>query len=306
MGWDANIPSTKFVGKLPLQSFNNLMGAIRERCNAAGVSIPASLNSDLTKFELLPSSWFSDFQSTMTTLIPLYVNHTDNSGNWDGQTAIPAWTESDILALCDTTTRIPIPNDHLKAADWNWQNYQMLNLMRWRSATFSWTYGDYLYAWKNEGYPGWGELAWPNAVADFQSKSWVSLSTFLYSIYESQNSGGYGGAFTYIMIARQKRHFNISNSFIFNAGTDVYLKFKVGQQEDYENVDYPTAQLNKQYLFDSISLSTGGSQSFTIGDNNNCGDWPGWGAQNGNSFDLSSITGVFKFTGAGGFSYKDW
>lgn len=137
MPWDANIPSTQFKGKLPLQSFNQLQLGNKERCLGAGVSVPAIFNSDMAKFEMLPLNWFSTFQSTMTTLIPLYVNHNDNSGNWNGQATIPTYTEATMLTAIGDSSRIPAPSamSHRICSAWCYQQYKMLNMMRWRKTS---------------------------------------------------------------------------------------------------------------------------------------------------------------------------
>jgi hypothetical protein len=150
MGWETNITASQFKGKLPLQSFNQLQAAWKERASVSGVTIPTMFNSDMSKYSSLPSNWFSSFQSGITTMIPLFVNHTDHSGNWNGQTTIPNWTEATILTAIGDASRIAVPSS-LVCAKWCYQQYKILNMLRWTTDYDNRIVGNEIY-WS----PTWG------------------------------------------------------------------------------------------------------------------------------------------------------
>ena len=71
-------------------------------------------------------------QNTITSLIPCFANHTDNGGNWDGKTDIPAWTESSILEAIGAEKRLLVNKLNVLSAAWVTQQYQILNMLKWR------------------------------------------------------------------------------------------------------------------------------------------------------------------------------
>ena len=135
MGWDANIATSFFKGKLPVNSLNQLLGALRERAFVAGVSLPPVLTSDLTTYKLCPKTFFTTFQSYMTLVFSRYVNHLDNKGNWTGKTTIPNWTQATLLAAIGDGARIPPPSSWQISAALCFQQYKFLNMLRWISGS---------------------------------------------------------------------------------------------------------------------------------------------------------------------------
>ena len=74
----------------------------------------------------------------MDTLITKFVNHTNNSGSWDNQATIPNWTEATIITAIGDGSRLSAPTDPLISAPWLYQQYKMLNLLRWVKVQGQW------------------------------------------------------------------------------------------------------------------------------------------------------------------------
>lgn len=287
--WDANITATQFKGKLPMQSANNLMGALRERCRGAGVAIPAIFAADYAKFELLPKTWFSTFQSTITTLIPKYVNHTDNSGDWNGQTTIPAWTEATILTAIGDASRLPAPSSQI-CAKWCFQQYKILNMPRWVKVSLGFSGADIdncrVYAY--------------GTAADFNAIPWSRKSAVngLAQHTVVWNNG------TSLTIDRVRSHKVYTNSFPYDITMDTYPLFKT-YDNHYQNNDYPAA-LNTYYKIDSQVIgSLSNSTDIYLGD---FGDYNLTPDAINTSFGwhCNQQLGILKFTGPNGFGFRDW
>jgi len=142
-GWAANWETSEGKGKLLMPALNDLRGALAERCAAANRTVSA-LCPEVGTGDIILSSWFSAFHAQITYLIPLFANHLDNDGDWtgistpDGWTrndnpaqSLPAWSEATILTAIGDPIRIPAPRDPLISATWMFQQYNILNLLRW-------------------------------------------------------------------------------------------------------------------------------------------------------------------------------
>jgi hypothetical protein len=133
MSWNTNWVSSQGEGKLLKVALNNLKGALEERLSVDGTAIPAGVVTIGTG-DIIKSNWFSDFQTAMTSMIGRYANHTDSGGDWDGVATIPAWTEATILAQIGDVSRLSAPTDPLISAAWMYQQYKLINELRWYRA----------------------------------------------------------------------------------------------------------------------------------------------------------------------------
>jgi hypothetical protein len=106
--------------------------AIVERCTVTGTSVPTLLNSAVPPLYNL-KSFTDEIQSIITTLIPKFANHTDNSGDWDGQTTIPAWSESSLMTHL-SASRLTVAQISALGT-WCKQQYEILNHLRWIKKT---------------------------------------------------------------------------------------------------------------------------------------------------------------------------
>lgn len=115
--------------KLLYPAYEMLRLALKERCDACGYSLPTILSNKIDSNIFISYEWKNAFQNTITTIIPRFVNHTINNGDFNGLDNIPMWTETDILNEIGATERIPI--SYLFLADWEIQQYKILNVLRW-------------------------------------------------------------------------------------------------------------------------------------------------------------------------------
>jgi len=138
MSLDANWTTSEGKGKLTRRAFNQVRKFCEQRTWGAGLTMPALINAEITHYGRVTKAHRLALHNLVSSLISYYANHTDNEGNWDGAPSIPVWTESALLSEIaddDFPDRIDCPNDHLKAADWNWQTLQILNLLKWVKQT---------------------------------------------------------------------------------------------------------------------------------------------------------------------------
>jgi hypothetical protein len=150
-GWDANWDSTQAKDKLPRNVLTQLRAALVERWQATNytdaqitANLPAAPEADklLHPGTGLPTyTWFQDFQAYMTAALGNYANHVliaANGGTVDGLTSAPVWTEAAMLTAIGDAARIPAPSSNSPAkarglvAAWAYQQYRMLNLLRWK------------------------------------------------------------------------------------------------------------------------------------------------------------------------------
>lgn len=171
MAWNANWTTSEAKGKLLKPALNDLRAAMNERCLAVGRTVPANCPAIVTG-DIITSAWHTAFQAEVTTLIPLYANHTDNSGDWDGETSIPAWSEATILTALGDVARLPAPTDPLISASWMWQQFRILNLLRWTYQT------DITYYLYRSSYPETADMNFAQSVvlaaANWNANGWTN------------------------------------------------------------------------------------------------------------------------------------
>lgn len=138
MSWDTNWDATEAVGKLPRNALAQLRAALVERWQATNYSdahIAANLPAVPVANRLPAAAWFSGFQSHLTAALKNYANHVliaANGGTVDGLTSAPVWTEAAMLTAIGDASRIAAPSAGKLVAAWTYQQYRMLNLLRWK------------------------------------------------------------------------------------------------------------------------------------------------------------------------------
>jgi hypothetical protein len=80
-----------------------------------------------------PRDLMDDIQTAMSGLISAdkWVKYTDSSGNWDGQTDVPRYDEASLLSAIGAGSRLPVPDPGYRPNDWIYQQYLLLNKLRW-------------------------------------------------------------------------------------------------------------------------------------------------------------------------------
>jgi hypothetical protein len=181
MGWDTNWASTQAVEKNPTNCLIQLRAALAER--ASVVASPPTLPGVPASGLLPGTAWFTAFQSAVTSLIPKYANHQTSGGNYTGLTAIPVWSESNMLTAISAASRISAPGASKLTAAWAYQQFQMLNKLRWTNDAKTISAIEIGSKWIT------GVTGWASAVAAFNAASFAwSGGTPVAGHYNSANS----------------------------------------------------------------------------------------------------------------------
>jgi len=299
MTWATNWVSSEGKGKLLKVALNDLRGALNGRCLAVYRTVPANCSAIGTG-DIILSSWFSAFQSEITTLIGLYVNHTDNGGDWDGETTIPTWTESDIITVIGDSERYDAPTDPLISAGWMYQQYNIINLLRWARGT-----AGYQSPWQiKESAIGVTPLPWSNVVSAYNSASYQGRN-FNLTCFDKQKTST-DGRIESVKIKYTIIRGDDDNSFI--PDYDLYQDYKkpdfqtyynpggyaIGEYQKIDSGSYLISEYNKstpyiEYDYDTTEPSVGNFGYIGSGIIPKLGTFL-----------------VVKFDGTNGFTYKDW
>ena len=126
-GWTDYIPDWSSKDALRLCSEYDALSALTAAVNERGSVLPSY--TPLTAVNrLYPSQYYIDLIDTkIKSIVPLFVNHTINSGDFTGLNAIPMWTWNDIL-LGETEASISRLHPVL---DWVFQRYAIVNKLKW-------------------------------------------------------------------------------------------------------------------------------------------------------------------------------
>jgi len=130
-GWAANWETSEGKGKLLKPALNDLRGALDERLVAVGRRTMPILCPEITTGSIVSPLWFSTFSDEIDELIWNFADHTDNAGEWTGISSVPNWTMANILAVIGDAERVDVPNDPQCCAKWIYQQYKILNQLRW-------------------------------------------------------------------------------------------------------------------------------------------------------------------------------
>jgi hypothetical protein len=287
MGWDSGIWTSQ--ENLRLKNSYAVVGqileAVNERCNASGID-------ELSSNRL---SAIGQIDEKITQIIEAAVNHTDNSGNWEGQTSIPHWTVSDIETAIGES-RIDGSRLSEVSVEWAWQQPKIINLLRWFEGEA--TKESSLEFRLAQG----GD--WATAVSNFNTEPWSNTDELI-----AYHDAYFFGQRT---IRRNRATAVIENNTDFTVTYQYYIKF-YASGSTYENNDYPGISANVFHSVYNNSITSINNDTVDIG---NFGDStvsePGFLGQRGwvaNPFttgtpDYNII--VAKFDGTNGFTYKDW
>lgn len=155
--------------------------AIAERCAAAGESVPVPLQTAITAGTIITEDFKNAVQSIVGTLIPLYVNQTASGGDYTGLSAIPMWTEADILTSIGAAERVAVTNWH--SAEWLYQQYLILNKLLW--VVISQTQGSLRSVWGPITFEYdqlfASGLGWNNFVNNINAASYIPVVATGYS-----------------------------------------------------------------------------------------------------------------------------
>ena len=300
MNWKANEITSEGKGKLPKIALNDRRLAITQRVLAVGRTVPA-LCPVIESGNLILSSWFSAFQSEISTLIPLYVNHTDSGGNWDGQTTIPMWTEAAILTAIGDASRLPAPTDPLICAAWLNQQRKIINLLRWTKASGSYKNKEWITV-KSSPAPIPIAIAEANALYDIAP--WIPMIPPTGPF--SGTDLNFDGYFSY-----QARITNVRATYYYQGidttyskSVDVYMKGTHPTPIWYGNYTPNLNSVIDKYKKSHTSLENNLATQDFLFEQDKPSQWADVDA--GFASFVEQFVAVFKFDGPNGFTFKDW
>jgi hypothetical protein len=230
--WDAPNPLWT------LQELNLAMiEAIKEKDSATGRTVPALLSASYNPIR--PNrDYVNAIHSEVSTLIPLFVNHTDHGGDWSGQATIPAWTEATILTAIGDSARIISSNLNV-LSPWYFQTKRILDLLRWVKKLAPYSANNRAY---REGYiPPYGDqstadIAWNTALTQYNINAWQ-----LGGFDDNNGIGRYSDIWLnrsyfmpYMLNSRGSFNFNYNISGVF-ASLDLYTIAMINTNINYEN-----------------------------------------------------------------------
>lgn len=217
--------------------------------------------------EVIFTDWI---QSQTTTLIPKYANHTDNSGNWDGQSSIPKWTEATILSAISAASRLTC--SRLSAQpDWIIQQYKIMNMLRWihGDTGTSWPYTEMQ---TKTGWAGGTTATFNDAVTAFNAASWSSASGSGTTVTEDCNRLIYfkdADDYKDFTIRRRKGKIVVTNNTGLSADIDTYMYHGKPSYGDAANASYEDndASISEGTydLQESYTLASGGVKNVAFG-----------------------------------------
>lgn len=139
MAWASNWDTSEGIGKLPLVGLNELRDVLDVCLDVLDRSLDSNIY-EITDGRLIKTSWFSSFQSAVTSLYTYsvsypkrFIRHDKAQTTTNGITFCDyeAWTEPTILTAIGDSARLPAPNDWKLCGPWMYQQKKILNLMRW-------------------------------------------------------------------------------------------------------------------------------------------------------------------------------
>jgi hypothetical protein len=134
-GWaEYNVQNGVFSNKSIGATCIAIQQALLEKGKVDDFFIHSKIKQDMDN-RVPTKLWRDEFQKAITRAIPVFVNHTDNEGDWSDKTdpseVAPKWTEESLLAHLGED-RIPVPLSFTNSL-WISQQFRILNLLRWTS-----------------------------------------------------------------------------------------------------------------------------------------------------------------------------
>lgn len=288
MAWNGTwTTAADLKGRSERNLLNQLLGALVERASVSFLpptGLPAPLEEEKRIRPSTPNPWFSAFQTAMTALLTnRYYNHQTNGGNYAGLTtrySLPVWTEADMLTAIGASSRIPAPSSGKLVREWAWQQYKILNLLRWVRTDIA--AGVDVYERRG------------NTVAEWNAASWVA-------------TGGITGPFSYYRSSASPRYYTLVTKYRVTFGgsllasADVYTyPIKIVDWTWWTDTGWTENAWN---LADTVAEGASPLTSAEIGNRTIAG------GSDPSGYQVQSVLDhvlVVKFDGPNGFTYKDW
>jgi len=298
-----------------------IIEALKERAEAANYTLPAILTAEWNPLQTAYPV-ISAIQSSITALIIKFCNHTDSGGDWSGFSYVaPAWTESDILTAIEDDARLSLTFLNPILASWAFQQYKILNLLKWIKNTFT---SNWKYDSKN-AFVSSDPLGTPPPY------NWESAASYYGESFSTIQTGQYNTSVPPSFAAANGIHASRYTYDILRFSKQVYIRSlpSINKTADF----YIYTQLPSLFVLYSNAVFDGQGDSFIENAYNKAAiiadetvsteimfDWisnlasvpPNRPTQQGTTMVWSTpatataTAAIIKFDGANGFKFRDW
>lgn len=187
-GWTPEDALESQKGRLLKPALNNFRLALNERLEGVGLSLLPNPNiPEIEKYDQISADWFYWFDYYLLNVIfpaGLYVNHTIDSGFWEGNLeAVPFFTQQSMLEAIGDAGGIgwvSAPNDPQLCASWLRQRYKVINMLRWVHHLIDTKYTAGPIGWDIEEKIGTSNISAEDALSNYAIASWSSASIWSY------------------------------------------------------------------------------------------------------------------------------
>ena len=292
-GWTDYIPDWSSKDKIRLCSVYDALSALTAAVNERG-SVLSSYTALSAVNRLYPVKYHVDLiDAKIKSIVPQFVNHTINGGDFSGLEAIPMWTWNSVL---NEETEVNIDRLY-PILDWVYQRYGMINNLRWTNAG-SGDISQNFTLLRSLKEASDTITACNLAATTLEEEEWMPSLCFSHWHVGEALGGLYACE---AIIARPVFSFSTNNPVLLSAKTDIYLhtvpthSYTLFDGCGVFNEGWNRIQLNiEQTLPNQCVIAYGLPLTMPNMEN----PWYGFRA------DLS--IGILKFTGSNGFQFKDW
>ena len=287
--------------------------AIVERYQALKINVPTLLDSNSKLCNMNALIYTIDL--AVTQLIAAHVNHTDQSGNWTGETVIPNWTEELILIDIGDAERYSIAKINTISPQWFKQQYDILNRLKWHSIPY--TNNDSFYADRKFAQALGGGQTWNDCESIFAATAWTEVNLGVPGAgYHYRGFASVPEPNFYKQAHRYKISYSFTHSFVFDVDFYVMPLVPPSAYPDWQL--QPISSVTSQDVFNlsrnsgDISTSPAWLYAYELTDfaaGFSAPSYPLPAYAQAFTSALSNIfSAVFKFDGASGFLFRgdDW
>lgn len=303
-GWTDYCPDWSSKDKLRLCSVYDALSALTVAVNERGSVLGSGFEWPNVINKFYPVKYYMNIIETrIKTIVPLYVNHTINSGDFTALGTTPMWTWNDILA---GDTEI-ITGNLYSLLDWIYQRYQIINKLKWvipHVVYLGETQRDYTPVLVSGATP---QAACLNAKAAAVANGETSINNWLrvYGYYVAP----YNLDAAYAATGKCQYNIAPNQTTPLKATADIYLyadKSILGSNVSYE-IFNGCGLFNEGWNKRSIDTEGTTPLSIQIGDLSFPTSEPSIDDVSfGFWIDYNKNRAVIKFDGANGFTFKDW
>lgn len=278
-----------------------IVEALKEKATSSNYTLPSILTADWNPLQP-PYPVISTIQTAVNTLISKYCNHQTGGGDFTGLSEPPLWTELDILSVIGASERI-VPERLDLMREWIFQQYQILNLLRWSRSYYSFTTSanDGFYVFYSESQPWWGA---GGSESDCIS-NWHTPDISSLGYNGTRISGAYEASKTQFKYAVYNG-VDLLSFDDFDCVCDFYLSATTRPSQDNDEFHAQGDGVLEDQVINIGSVSFSAGNQMTPNDyfpNSNC---PSYFSANGPGWFQDSVYAVLKFDGANGFKFRDW